>query len=248
MSYRIRTADDARRLRSMSSKPQDIEITWGAGASPSKECVAGIIHPNLTSLNAKLRGEEIRDSWAGVLRRSDSNKLKILTVRSYYRVKNIEKAISSLGMSQVIGRTLMKLSFILVHFDEISSMEFNKTLHYFVHLRCLIVSACRFDGPVNEAINRSFLVDNAFWGISHGRPFEELILAVAIDPTCRNLERTRYFIDIRSRFSIGTEKIRILRHIWASIEKCSAARTSSIRFHELLPNFELSTVLRYLCI
>ena len=86
----------------MSIKPHDIVIAWDGGALPTKNFVAGIIHPNLTSLDATLHGATIKDSWAGVMRRSDFSSLKTLIVRSYYTKPNIPKAIASLSVSQFV--------------------------------------------------------------------------------------------------------------------------------------------------
>ena len=242
MSYTINTEEDARQLCSMSNKPQYIIINWYANQSPNEECVTGIIHPNLTSLDAKLHERVDNNSWSNVLRES----LKMLKVDNILRRKNLPKAISSLAVSQLVSNTLTILELRNVHFDEIRSSELNKTLEYFACLRRLYFSVCIFDGPVNEAIKHSFSIDNVFWNNSHRGFFQELMHAIIDSPADRNLQRSRHYIDILNTYAIGMKEKRILRHFIASLEKVSAAETSRFLLSDVLPpGFELR-ILRYL--
>ena len=246
MSYTINTEEDARQLCSMSNKPQDIIINWNANESPTKEYVSGIIYPTLTSLDAKIHERVDNNSWSNVLRGSTDTSLKILKVRSIRSRNSLPKTISSLAVSQVVANTLTKLVFRKVHFDEIRSLELNKTLQYFVSLRRLCISLCNFGGPIDKAIKHSFSIDDTFWTISHRRSFEALMHAIIDSLTDRSLKHTRHYIDIVNSTWIGMKEKRIVKHFIASLEKVSGTRTSRLLLSDVLPSFELAGILRYL--
>ena len=248
MSYTIKTEEDARQLCSMSNKPHKIIINWNANESPNEEYINGIIHPNLTSLNAKLHERADNNSWSCVLRGSHDTSLKILKVSSIRGRENLPRAISSLAVSQLVSNTLTILWLRNVHFDEIRSSELNKTLEYFACLRHLYFSSCIFDGPVNQAIKHSFSIDYVFWNYSHRGSFQELMHPIIDSSADRNSKRFRYFIDISNSKRVGTEEKHILKHFIASLEKVSAAKVSSFLLNDVLPpGFELR-ILRYFSI
>ena len=143
----------------MSNKPSAIEVAWETEVVPAEEHVAGIIHSNLTALTAELHGEAIHNSWASCLRRSDITGLKTLKVIDNGAARTLPKAISSLSLSQFVANSLTKLHFEFIDFDGARSLEFNKTLQYFVHLRHLSFSVYEFNGPVSQAIKQSFFID-----------------------------------------------------------------------------------------
>ena len=180
------------------------------------------------------------------MRRSDFSSLKTLIVRSYFTKKNIPKAIASLSVSQFVATSLTRLEFKFVHFDKVRSLEFNRTLRYFAYLRCLNLFLCDFDGSVCQAIKQSFLIDDVFWGIWHQISFEELLRAIVKSQTDRTFERTTHYIHLRNQVGIGTKETRIMKHIVASIEKCSATKTSRIMLGDISPTFELGSALAYL--
>ena len=170
----------------------------------------------------------------------------ILKIMGYYRKTNIGKAFYSLSMSQCISRRLTELTLEYVRFDEIRSLEFSKTLKNFVHLRCLSFTACDFDGLASQAIKQLFLVNNVSWRILHLRPFEQLMLAIVESPSSRKLERIRYFLLVGHSDRMGKQQRRIIRHVLASLEKCSAATTSSFSlatFPEVLSWVQLLGIL-----